>query len=86
MKRVDIPDGRLASAELRRGVLTLTVMEGTLAGRMHTVRVKIIDTDAQVMEDLRRAARGIADAVTERLMQLEEADCQGLLDLPGTQP
>lgn len=86
MKRVDIPDGRLASAELRRGVLTLTVMEGHLAGRMHTVRVRIIDHDPQVMEDLRRAARGIADAVTERLMALEEADCQGALELPAAQP
>lgn len=86
MKNVTIPDGRLASCELRRGVLTLTVMEGSLAGRMHTIRLRIIDTDEQVMEDLRRAARGISDAVTDRLLALEEASTQGVLDLPASQP
>lgn len=78
-KRVDIPEGRLAGMEYSRGRLTLTILEGVLAGRMYVLSMRVLDTDEEVLRDLSDAARSIAGWAADQADGLAASRAQGRL-------
>lgn len=78
-KSIQIPTGRLAGMEYANGILTLTILEGALAGRMHVLRTRVLDTEEEVLWDLCEAAANISSCAADMAKRLEMNRTQGRL-------
>lgn len=69
-RKIDVPGGRLAGLELRRGRLWLTLLEGSWAGRMYVVKAAVDPDDELLLTDLAAAADRLYRHCHDRLADL----------------
>lgn len=71
MQHHRIPEGRLMGLEYSRGHVTMTIIQGALAGRMATVRVRIDPADEVLLERLIPQVEHLADYLADALLRIK---------------
>lgn len=85
-RRITIPQGRLVGLSLSRKAVTITLMEGSLAGRSYTMTLALPSDSEPVLEHLRDTCREVASLAADMLLDLEDDLAQGaLIPLPGAE-